>query len=200
MTNQISSSEIYLSDNPHKVISTVDLFDDSMGVYPVDYTSVDDRLLCSSSVYNLVSFLGSFEPNLFFDPPRYFHVAKDRGSEFKLDVKYSGGRVSGLINKLVKRLRFSYKDNRWYESWQTADKRIFKLRPFEYIKNQREPKDSNEINIGNLAERSAKALQEHVNRIEKRFSEYIHIAEVSGFGYATRSMSVAIRGFRLGLS
>jgi len=107
-------------------------------------------------------------------------------------VKDNQLMISGSVYALIKELGNFIQNNRvrigrYATSYQTHDTRIMRIQPFEKINcvcgkliKTNNFTSSNNLDLNDFIDKEAELLTEHVNSIERRYPDAIHIAEVGG--------------------
>lgn len=168
----LTDLDLHLDYPSGEIIEVDEITDITGGINPVYYTRVDNTLRVCSSAAELIRDAGTFHRNPDFNPPNWLQQS----------------RLSG-VNPLREpftwlRSKIKAPDPSWYASWQTADKRIFKLRPHESITPESaviefevEPTISSKQE---LAERVAGALTTFIHRIESEYPDTQHVVFTGG--------------------
>ncbi|MBN1871074.1 MAG: hypothetical protein JW800_00725 [Candidatus Omnitrophica bacterium] len=162
LTN-LTSLDLYLRFPPEEVIETKCLEDVGCGIYPCYYTKKGNSLKVSTSVTSLVFDSGRFDLNPRFKPPDF------------LDPAYIASH-----------------GDEWYDTNDTADKRIRKLKPFEKItvkqvglfsfassSNTFAPEFSI-LDKEEIIDKSAYHIRKFMNGVEEKFPGYDHIVFTGG--------------------
>lgn len=176
--NFMQSLDIYLEDPMYKVFKTKELSDHNGGIYPCYYVEKEDHLLASRTVHDLIEKLGDIQLNPNFAPPQYFQK-NFLMSNLKEVVYPYLSHIRGMTRLFSK----IYTPEEMYPTWETVDKRIFKLKPFQKI-----TKSQNTINFSptyslnktQIINRTAEAMKEYIQTIEQRFPEKEHILLMGG--------------------
>ena len=182
---RLSSLDIHLRFPPETVVETRVLEDSASGIYPCYYRSLNDRLKVATSACALILDSHSWEPNPMFHPREYLmgndaHQRFVRGTAVLPKALKDGAKrllPAGLLRSLSK-------DRFWYESWETADSRVCKLRPFERVT----PDGATDMfhpdfslrNADELIEGVAAHLTRFVRDIEERYPEHDHVMMIGG--------------------
>lgn len=107
-------------------------------------------------------------------------------------IRANGLWISGSVYALIKSFGNFIPNNgvridRYATSYQTHDKRIMRIKPFEKIRYTGEKlvkenlfKASDKLDIRGFIDKEAELLTEHVNMTEQLYPDAIHIAEVGG--------------------
>jgi len=123
---KISSLELHLKFPAEQIIETKCLEDVGCGIYPCYYLKCKDILKVSTSVTSLIFDSNAFKINPHFRPPNFL---KEKDS-------------SEMLRRLKKLVKYSslgyfhinsHTEKSWYETWETIDKRVSKLKPFERV-------------------------------------------------------------------
>ena len=184
---RITSLDMHLKFPPGKVVETKCLEDVGCGMYPCYYLRQNNKLKVSTSVVALILNSGSFEPNPNFKPPNFLSY------QFVLKnlIRSLMTKTSAIFKKSIKNFLLprrlvsnSSEKKLWYESWETIDKRIKKLKPFEKItpttstitfKPDFTINDKKEI-----IDKTVYYLQKFINETEIKYPNYCHIVLTGG--------------------
>lgn len=171
----MTDTDLYLRHVAGEVVATQQIRDVSGGMLPVYYRRREEgELLVSSSVVSLIHDSGEFQRNPDFSPPEWFEMARSRNVRFR----------DAPLRWLSSGLTYSTPDPKWYASWQTADRRVFKLHPHEKVTEegatiQFEPSPSIE-NTEELARGTANAMSDGIRRIEREYPDAQHVVLTGG--------------------
>jgi len=184
---RITSLDMHLKFPPGKVVETKCLEDVACGMYPCYYLRSDNKLKVSTSVVALIFDSGSFELNPNFKPPNFLNCQ----SVQKSLIRSIFAKTPAILKKPIRNLFLvrnsasnSYERKLWYESWETIDKRIRKLKPFEKVtptsstitfKPDFTINDKEEI-----IDKTVYYLQKFINEIEIKYLNYCHIVLTGG--------------------
>jgi len=183
--DHLTSLDLHLCHPSDKVVETRALEDSACGIYPCYYRRLTDRLQVASSALALIAESGTLDLNPAFRPREYL-----LGDGARQRFVRGTGALPGVVKDWAKRmlpaaaLRGLSKDRFWYESWDTVDRRIHKLRPFELVT----PAGSNDTlrldfslrGPDELVERVAEHLTRIVAEIEARYPDCNHVMMVGG--------------------
>jgi len=180
----LTSLELYLNYPAEKVIETKGIEDTTAGMYPCYYARQHGKIKVSTSVTSLIFELGDFELNPSFRPPNWLEKTSfEKVASLKPPNLLKKMPFLEKIRNAVLPFKIAGKRN-WYETWETIDKRISKLKPFEKITPQGSAftfkpdftlKDK-EI----LIEKTVRYLKKFVNDVEGQFPNYDHIVMTGG--------------------
>lgn len=160
---RISSLDLYLHFPVEEVLETQCLEDVGCGVYPCYYMKCGDVLKVSTSVTSLIFDSKAFNLNPNFNPPDF------------LKPEY-----------------ISKNGKSWYETRDTIDKKIRKLRPFEkvtiektmffsfYKKSNTFKPDFTIRDKDYIVDKTVYFLQNFIHDIEKKFPQHSHIIFTGG--------------------
>ena len=178
---KITSLQLHLNYRAEQVVETKCLEDIGCGIYPCYYCKHKDKLKVSTSVTSLIFDSKVFKPNPNFKSPDFLkQKSKQKLSSKTLRI------LKRVVNPFYLRL---FPDNlpaekSWYEMWETIDKRVKKLRPFErvtpsHIVIKFEP-DFATQDKESVVIKTAYYLQKFVHSVEKDFPDYNHIIMTGG--------------------
>lgn len=182
---RLTSLDLHLDFAPGEVVETLRLEDCACGCYPCYYLHAADRLLVASSAVALIVHTGRLEFNAAFRPREYL-LGKTAHGRF---VRFTGGLPGGLKDWLKASLprpllgRLA-RERFWYESWDTIDMRVRKLRPFEHVtvggaENTFAP-DFTLTDPDELVEKVAREVSAFVHAIEDRHPRHAHVLMLGG--------------------
>lgn len=166
--------DLHLKYDAGQIVETDRIIDATGGMNPVYYMQSGDALQVSSSAASLIRASDGFRRNEDFCPPEWFEMSRGRMAQF-LDAPLrwlSGG------------LEYSTPDPRWYASWQTVDRRVFKLRPHEVVtpKSSHVEFDPDPVidSKSALATEAARSMAEGIRWIEKKYPDAQHVVLTGG--------------------
>jgi len=180
----VTNHELYLR-SPEMAVRTVDeLRDVNAGMYPAYYMETDDRLRVSTSAAALIASSGAIEPNDSFRPPEWL------AAERKHPIREWGETLLWPYTPLaIKRPYRALRDrvtddvDHWYPSWETIDRRVHRLRPFETVRNgerTRSFEPTTSLTRTRLIERSVAELTRFINGVERQFPTHHHVISMGG--------------------
>ncbi len=181
----LTSVDLHLRFPAEAVVETDALEDSACGIYPCYYRRLPDRLRVSTSALALIADAGTLEINPSFRPREYL-LGDNVHARF---VRGTAALPYGL-KEWVKRvlpiamLHHLARNRFWYESWDTMDVRVRKLRPFERVT----PTESTDTFAPDFSLRSSNALMEgvcahlvrFVRSIEAAFPNHDHVMMIGG--------------------
>ena len=164
---------------------TLRLEDSACGIYPCYYRVMPDRLKVATSAVALIAGAGTLELNPDFLPREYL-----LGDDGRQRFVHGTAALPNVVKDAAKRLlpaallRRLSRDRFWYETWETIDRQIFKLKPFERVT----PQDATDTfqpdfalrDAADLVERVAVHLTRFVREIEERYPEHNHVMMIGG--------------------
>lgn len=130
----LTSPDLHLRFPAASVAETACLEDSACGIYPCYYRRLPDRLRVSSSALALIVDAETLDLNPSFQPREYL-----LGDNARQRFVRGTGALPKEFKEWAKRalpaaaLRRLARDRFWYESWDTLDARVRKLRPFERV-------------------------------------------------------------------
>jgi len=181
----LSSLELHLRFPAGTVVETLCLEDTACGLYPCYYRVFRERLKVCTSAANLIVDAGSLETNPAFQPREYLLRADVRELFVRGTAAFprfaKNAAKSLLPAPLLRRLS---KNRFWYESWDTFDTRVRKLKPFECVaaqgaNNGFQP-DFSLKSADMLVEMVADHLQRFVHHVETAFPDHEHVLMLAG--------------------
>lgn len=183
MKDSLRSIDLHLHYDPGEVVETRELVDVACGMYPCYYTVKDQRVLVSTSVTDLIFHLGDFQRNEEFDPPNFI---QDEPIVDRLVPSIPNWLIECVPPQIGDLLRSSgmMTSTYWHKEPHTIDRRIKKLQPFDKvtlkgITNEFKPTYSlSDPQV--FVKRSADYIQSFINRIEREWPGYHHVARVGG--------------------
>jgi hypothetical protein len=182
---RLTSLDLHLRFPAATVVETVSLEDSACGIYPCYYRIVPGGLRVSSSAVALVLDAGGLELNPAFHPREYL-----QGDGVRQRFVHGTAALPKGVKDWAKcvlpasSLRSLSRNRFWYESWQTLDTRVHKLRPFGHVVPEKtadtfQPdfalRDPDE-----LVARVADQLTRFVRDIEERYPEHRHVMMIGG--------------------
>jgi hypothetical protein len=175
MQESISSLDLYLRFSAEQVVETDCLVDVSGGIYPCYYIKYGDHLKVSTSVTSLVIDSGKFFLNPTFKPRDFL---REQTRQYRL-----GFRIMRKLNRYVGYPRIA-ESIPWYETWESIDKRVMKLKAFEEVTNTASRcwfrPDFSIRNHKTIIDRSAKLIRAFINEVENEFPDHHHVVLVGG--------------------
>jgi len=182
---EITSDALHRDVPALAVVETRCLRDVACGIYPCYYRRLSDRLRVASSSVALMADLGDIRINPAFQPREYL-----LGDNARQHFIHGTARLPKAVKDSAKRLlpiallRRLSKDRFWYESWETIDTRVFKLKPFERVTPEGSvdmfKPDFSLRNAESLVEGVACHLERYVREMEERYPGYDHVMMVGG--------------------
>ena len=180
-SEKITSLQLHLHYPAGEVVETRCLEDVGCGIYPCYYLRYKDKIKVSTSVTSLIFDSQEIQLNPDFKPPDFI---KQRSKQ------NLASNTSDLFKKLVKHFTLGLfpdhlrTENGWYEMWETIDKRVKKLRPFEkitpgYTTVTFKP-DFTIYDKKIIVTRTVNHMQKFVYNVEKDFPDYDHIVMTGG--------------------
>lgn len=168
--------DVYLKYPARRIVKSQELVDVTGGIIPVYYMRDGDSLLVSSSAAELIRASDGVQRNVDFHPPEWFSTSRSD------DIELRGKRIFGDIRLAT--IKESPPDPSWYASWQTADRRVFKLRPHETVSMEHsriefDPTSGIRSKV-KLAERVAEGLTASVQWIETKYPDAQHVVLTGG--------------------
>jgi hypothetical protein len=198
VSGRLTSIQLYAEFPPGSVQLTRRLEDVGSAMYPAYYIKDGADFRVSTSVLSRIIDAGSFDLNPAFNPPQFaLHPWKRKVADA---VRQLGGRVDKLITKAsllrapVKHIKATVptaaKALYWnphqssYDTWETIDRRVRKLRSFEVIGAEGIStaffSDLSLRDLDEMVALASAALQRSVNDIERRFPGNKHIILTGG--------------------
>lgn len=174
---KITSLEFYLDFPAGHILEVKSIEDVGAGMYPCYYMKTNGTLKISTSVTALVLDSKTFVHNKNFKPPDFLKTPL---------LKKLFGSFMWRVNKLHRLLSLGiFQINKsWYESFQTIDKRIKKLRPFEIVSADSSQTtfkpDYTLNNEEELIDKSVYYLKKFVNDVEMKYPDFDHIILTGG--------------------
>lgn len=182
MMKTLRSINLHLEHPPGKVVEVNKLVDIGCGMYPCYYTKTDDSVLVSTSVTELISFLGGLKENSNFDPPEFMETTLLDRVNSRIPSKYRE-HIPDFVGPTLRKIGF-LSSTHWYESLETIDDRISVLQPFEIVtSSSSEQKFNPTYSIRDkqrFVEESVKHMTDFVNKIERRYPDYHHVIRMGG--------------------
>ena len=187
---KLTSLDLHLKFRAGLVIETDSLEDVGCGIYPAYYMKSGDMLLVSTSAASLIADSGVFELNPDFKPPIFLRDESRRSELFRKLRNRVWAIAPGVLSRLFMRFgtdkapRGASEEGLWYESWETIDKRVQKLRAFEQIS----PARADIVFHPDYAIRDTKVLvrlgayymKKFVHDIENAFPDCEHVVMTGG--------------------
>ena len=181
----LTSLDVHLQVPPGGVEETRCLEDSACGIYPCYYRLLPDRLKVASSAAALIGDAGSLEINPSFRPREYL-----LGNDGRQRFVHGTAALPKAVKECAKRLlpgavlRGLSKNRFWYESWDTVDTRMHKLKPFERVM----PEGATDTfrpdfalrDAEELSERVATHLTRFIREMEERYPGHNHVMMVGG--------------------
>ena len=130
----LTSLDLHMRFPARTLVETRRLEDSACGIYPCYYQILPGRLRVSSSAATLIADAGGFEYNPAFQPREYL-----RGDNARQRFVHATGILPKAVKDSARRLlpatliRRLSRNRFWYESWDTFDVRVRKLKPFERV-------------------------------------------------------------------
>jgi hypothetical protein len=176
----ITTLDLHLDYPSNKAIEVNSIKDVGCGMYPCYYVKYKNKIKISTSVTSLIFSMKNFKLNHNFKPPKY--LQKD--FSFYLKILFKKFRNNIPFNEPKSFLSKFPRDLRYYPTWETIDKRVKKLKPFEIISSKN---SENYFNVNYEINKKEKIISEtclflknFINKIEKRFPELYHIILIGG--------------------
>jgi hypothetical protein len=195
----LSSFDVYTKFPLGQVLETENLADVCSGMNPCYYIKERGKLKVSSSVMSLILDSGTFDSNPNFRPPKFSLHPLPRNTAIFLrklvnsverQFRNTSMRKNPAIQKIKSLTPASIKASLWdphhsrYDSWETIDKRVSKLSPFESIGSvQKTTAIEPDFSINNLDEyldKSAHFLRKSIHDIEKAYPHKKQIILMGG--------------------
>jgi hypothetical protein len=181
----LTSLDIYLNRPPLQILQCRTLQDVACGIYPCFYINYGDHLKVASSAAALIIDSGRLDLNPDFSPPDYLSHSYDRQALRTLSKKLPPS-LKAVMRWLS--LRLLHKDpaseERWYPSWETADRRIRRLRAFEQVTAAGHATtfypDFSLQDAELFLTRSSDLLKQFVRSVETAFPDHEHIIQMGG--------------------
>lgn len=183
---KITSLQLHLNYPAEQVVETKCLEDVGCGIYPCYFMKLKDKLKVSTSVTALIFDSKIFELNPTFNPPDFLKQTSKQNSLHKKLSLITPTILKRVVKYFDLRLLSDnlHKDKFWYESWETIDKRVKKLRPFEKVT----PRDTTikfkpDFTIRDkeiIINKTVNYLQKFVQSVEREFPDYEHIIMTGG--------------------
>jgi hypothetical protein len=171
----ITSLDLHLRFAPAQIVETDRLKDVGAGIYPCYYIKCGDHLKASTSASSLVIDSGKFVHNPDFRPPDFL---KEQSKQHELGFR--------IIRKLSRHLGYPRVEapDPWYESWETVDKRVMKLKAFETVTASTSGSGFRpDFTIRNhevIVDRSVQHILAFINDMEEEFPDYHHVVLTGG--------------------
>jgi hypothetical protein len=183
----MKSHELYFDHPPGNVLETNHLRDVNAGIYPCYYTITNGTIVVSTSVTEIISYLGDFIENPDYEMDNFTSTGSTHDRTlFNWLKTATPSRLKDTIPSEVKALikRGTGYEKSWHEGRETVDERIYRLRPFENISlNERSIDFSPDFSLSTvdvLVERAADCLTEYVRTVEKEYTNHHHIILMGG--------------------
>ena len=182
---KISSEELYLNYPAMTVVATRSLEDTNAGIYPCYYLKNGNYLLVSTSVAPLIKHTKVIELNPNFKPANYFTRANANNRILMLLSSPIPHVYRKKIREiLARKLGLLIYEKRWYSSWETIDKRIFRIKAFTKVSPEGEEiilqPDMAIKDIELIIDKAASNLVSYIQAIERKYPDYKHIIMVGG--------------------
>lgn len=174
---KITSLEFHLDFPAEHILEVKFIEDVGAGMYPCYYIKSKGKIRISTSVTSLILNSKGFEHNNNFNPPDFLKppLLKKLFSSFLW-------RINKLNHSLS--LGIFQVNKNWHESFQTIDKRVKKLRPFEIVTNESQENtfspDYTLKNEEELIDKSVYYLKKFVNDVEMKCPGFDHIILTGG--------------------
>lgn len=188
-----TSLDLHLAHSPGEVVRTDEISDVGCGMYPCYYVQQDSELWVSTSAVSLIGEMGSLERNPEFDIPDYLKSITGKGSESDTIINEFIAKlpsdltshVPSEVGEILRQMRLlSSPSSTWYDSWNTIDTRIFRVRPFETVTpNSTERLFEPTYTLDDpdkLVRKTAKYMKKFVHRIEREYPDREHIIHTGG--------------------
>jgi len=170
---RITSLDMYTGLCSDDVVAADEFVDEGAGIYPCFYYKKDSGLYVSTSVIRLIKHKGVFRHNRKFKPARW-------------SLRDAGGRKTFLpLGRLFGGFLQSKRTVRdWYDTCETIDTEVFKVKPFEAVTFDANTCASipggDFISDSAFIEKTAYYVRKHINAIEKEFPDYTHVVLAGG--------------------
>jgi hypothetical protein len=170
---KITALDMYTSFCSEDVVFADELVDESAGIYPCYYYKKDAGLYISTSAVNLIQHKGELSLNRRFKPNRWVLGESGLQSAFLL--------LGRLLGRSAKRDRALCD---WYNTHETIDTEILKVRPFESVTfdahTMAQIPRGDFISDAVFIEKTAYYVNKFINDIENRFPGYNHVVLTGG--------------------
>ena len=185
MKRRLTSIEVHRDFLAGTIVETHAIEDSACGIYPCYYRRLHDRLRVAASASALIADLGTLEINPSFRPREYL-----LGNDARQRFVRGTAALPKVLKNYAKRmlpdglLRSLSRDRFWYESWDTIDARVHKLKPFERVTlngaaDTFRP-DFSMRNPDELVEGVAAHLTRFVADTEERYPDHHHVMMIGG--------------------
>lgn len=191
----VTSLKLYLDYPAGTIVQADEVTDVGCGMYPCYYIQKADGVYASTSVVSLITELGSLERNPDFEVQKYITELGDQGdAENRTSFEQLALRLpSSVTDNVPKKFEAILRNtslfakapvNLWYPNWDTIDRRINRLRPFETVTStdkQYNFKPTRSLDDpAELVEKSVDHITRFVHRMEDKFPEYQHVVLTGG--------------------
>lgn len=181
MRDKITTHELYLETEAGEVVETKEVEDVNAGMYPCYYRQFEDRLQVSNSVVALIKEIGNLDLNENFNPPNYLEE-HPIPQLYRKHVMSRFSHIRGTTRLLS--ILGKLEPDAWYESWETIDNRIKKLKAFETVYQNGESEINFEPDFSltkeELISKTARNLKEYIHEMEERYPEHEHVILMGG--------------------
>jgi hypothetical protein len=182
---RLTSLDLHLQFPSGAIEETQSIEDSACGIYPCYYRLLHDRLKVSSSAAALIADAGPVNTNTAFLPREYL-LGDDTRQRFIHGTAALPNGVKDAAKRLLPSalLRGLSRNRFWYESWDTHDVRVCKLKPFHRVTPKEETNtfkpDFALRHADELCELVADHLTRFVREIEESYPGHNHVMMIGG--------------------
>lgn len=188
----MNTIDLYLNESPISVVRTHQISDVACGMYPCYYIQRDSEVWVSTSAASLIAELGSVRRNEAFDMPEFITSLANEGTSDEGEGRTLLERLASSVpHPVTSRIQSEIGDvlpdlgllssttALWRDKWDTIDRRVRRLRPFETVRPGSSGRTFNLTysldNVDTFVEKTADHIQRFVNDVEEQFPHHDHI-------------------------